>query len=286
MNIKKSTIAIVGLGLMGGSLAMALRKQFPGMNVCGVSRSRKKIALAKRKKIICAGYTTIKELAQAHTVDMYVIATPVSVIEKTLTLINAAAQPGTIVTDMGSTKQTVCRWGSRTKLKNIHFIGSHPMAGSHEAGLSAAHSALYANSFCFIVKDAKTNRKAFAIVKQLWESIKIKTIVLSAKEHDDIVSKVSHLPHIAALCLVDCVVKSKKPYRRFASTGFKDTTRIAQSEESIWIDILMTNNKNIARDIKALIVSLKKIAHLLDTNDRKRLYSFLGNTSKKRKSIT
>src|SRR3989338_904565 len=146
--MRSQTFVIIGLGLLGGSLGRALRQIFPKATVIGASRSRSKIRLAKRKGFITRGTTKLSEAVKFC--DCIFICTPVDTIPKFISQIDRFARSGTMVTDVGSTKAELIRWVEKKKFKNIHFVGSHPMAGSHLTGLQHATGDLYRSSFTFV----------------------------------------------------------------------------------------------------------------------------------------
>ncbi|MDD5085027.1 MAG: prephenate dehydrogenase/arogenate dehydrogenase family protein [Candidatus Omnitrophica bacterium] len=145
---RKKTFAVVGLGLMGGSLGLALKKRFKGCTVIGISRSQAKVREAKRRRMISWGTTDIGR--GVKDTDFVFVCTPVGSIPKYVEKIDRSAKPGCIVTDVGSTKETLMKWASHKKFRAIRFIGSHPMAGSHETGLRYVKGDLYDNSLVFI----------------------------------------------------------------------------------------------------------------------------------------
>lgn len=278
--MRKQTFAIVGLGLLGGSLAGALRKKFPSARVIGISRSASKLRDARRKKLITGGVHDLKEGVQSA--DFIFVCTPVDTIPKFISTIDQYAKPGATVTDVGSTKESLIRWVEKRKFRNIQFVGSHPMAGSHLTGLSHANSNLYRDSFTFVTTHRKVNQKALRSVISFWKKLCKKVVVISADQHDRIVAEISHLPHLLAALLVGSV--SSKSLA-FASSGFRDTTRVAQSDPRLWVPILLQNRKNMLRGLQQFSKLLNQVKSELSHSDMKRLSDFLASSARKRSQL-
>lgn len=234
------TIAIVGLGFMGSSLAAACRQKFPQSRIVGISRSLSARKIALRKKWV---HRAAQDLKQGVTeTDFVVICTPVDTLKKMLVAIDRYARSGTIVTDVGSVKGEIVRWAAKKKFRRIQFVGAHPMAGSHAQGIGAACENLYENSFTFVIRAPGVSRQTLAWVKSFWRRLSGRVIETTAEKHDLIVSQISHLPHALAVCLMLCVSPESL---RFAAQGFRDTTRIAQGHPSVWGPIFSANRKKI-----------------------------------------
>jgi len=279
-SMRRQTFAIVGLGLLGGSLAGALRKKFPGAHVTGISRSALKLRDAQRKKIITAGTRDLK--AGVQSADFIFICTPVDTIPKFISQIDRHAKPGAIVTDVGSTKGSLIRWVEKKRFKNIQFVGSHPMAGSHLTGLEHANSNLYQDSFTFVTAHRKVSRKALRSITVFWRRLCRKVVVVPADQHDQIVAEISHLPHLLAALLVGSV-SSKSLV--FASSGFRDTTRVAQSDPRLWVPILLSNRKNMLKGLQKFLKLLNQIKSALSRSDEKYLSAFLASSARKRSQV-
>jgi prephenate dehydrogenase len=280
MRTNQKTFLIVGLGLMGGSLAAALRKKFPHDRVIGTSRHQKTITLAKRKGLIHQGFVKLEPaVAQA---DFIFICGPVDIIPELISKVDCYAKPGTIVTHVGSTKRAIVRWAEKQHFKNIRFIGSHPLAGSHETGVSHSDQNLYKGAIVFLTPTPKTCRAALGKLSQIWKKLETKICTLAPEEHDKIVSEISHLPHAVASILVRAVSDSSLPY---AASGFLDTTRIAQGDPRLWAPIFQTNRGNLLKHLRLFERTLKQFINLAEINDKRKIKQFLEKSSKKRKGI-
>lgn len=274
------TFVIIGLGLIGGSLGAGLRKRFPGARILGISRSRRKIQLAKQRKLIHDGSTRLEEVLPRS--DVAFICTPVDSIAPIVAEVDRAARPGTIVTDVGSTKQTILRWADRQRFRNIWFVGSHPLAGSHLSGLEHSRANLFDRAFVFLTPTKRTDQRAKHVIASIWKRLGTRVHELSPELHDRVVSCVSHLPHAVASCLVNAVSGRSL---RFGASGFLDTTRVAQSDPTLWTPIFLSNRIHLARDLKRFRTVLDKLIYDLKRCDPAGIKRMLTIASCKRRQI-
>ena len=279
--LKNKTIVIVGLGLMGASLALALRKKFPRSHITGFSSSKDTLRKAKRSGIIQSGSTEAREVIPGA--DFVVLATPLSIEAKKILEIDRFAKPGLAVTDMGSVKGKLIQWSDKQKFKNIHFVGSHPMAGSHHRGLGAARPDLFQHSTCFVVKSKKTNLVALKKVIQFWKLICARIEVLDARTHDAIVARISHLPHVLASLLVK---GTDSKSLNFAGPGFRDTTRISQGDPGLWEEIISENSPLIEKELKIFRKDLDHFLACLRRGNRKKIFQILSQASRQRRNLS
>jgi prephenate dehydrogenase len=278
LNNKK--IVIVGLGLMGASLGLALRKKFPRAEVIGVSRSRATIQKAKRKGIIHRGTTRLEEaIPQA---DWVVLSTPLFVEIPTISSVDRLAKPGTVVTDVGSVKGRLTSWVQKQRFRNISFVGAHPMAGSHSRGLEAAQADLYGTAVCFVIRGKKTNTQALQKTVRFWKSVCRRVATIDAKTHDKVVARVSHLPHVAAALLLQSMEGTSLA---FAGQGLRDTTRIAQGDPGLWQEIMQENRANVAHELRTLQRAIGRFLALLQKGKKRQIFNILHQASQKRKKL-
>ena len=273
-------IAIIGLGLMGGSLAIALRRSKLRPYVIGISRSRSKINSAIRKGIISSGTTSLS--SGIREADLIVIATPVRTIPPLVSRIDRFAKHGAIVTDVGSTKSEILKSINRIDQKNIRFVGSHPMAGSHKTGLEAACPHLYDGACVFVIRDRSTDRTALKKIASMWRSVGARIETVSPRRHDEIAALVSQLPHVMAMTLVNMVPAKAL---RFAGSGFRDSTRVAQGDPLLWIDIVRTNRRFLIRGIENFSKRLKRFAQHLRSDRKRKLFYDLSRAKRIRTQI-
>ncbi|MFQ6617218.1 MAG: prephenate dehydrogenase/arogenate dehydrogenase family protein [Fidelibacterota bacterium] len=259
-------ITIVGVGLMGGSLGLALKRKGIGIEIVGIDEPR---VLNKALELgaIDSGFEpqSLREgLKRAH---LTFLAVPISRILKLIPDVAQFAEKGTIVTDVGSTKNKIVDLAAE-KLKNkVYFIGGHPMAGSERKGIEAADPFLFENVIWILTPIPGTPMDKLNTLSGIIEKIGAKTVVLDSSTHDEIAAGVSHLPQFIAVALVNMIGKYNELnplYLKMAAGGFRDVTRIASSPFEIWEDICRTNFNNIARYIDLFINQLKLLKRTRD----------------------
>jgi prephenate dehydrogenase len=278
--LQNKKIVIVGLGLMGASLGLAVRKAHPRAKVIGLSRTLETIHAARGKGVIHWGSTNLHEVIPQA--DFVVICTPVHTLASFIAEIDRFARKGTVVTDVGSAKEDVVNWADRQNFKNIRFVGSHPMAGSHERGLKAARPALYKDALCFVVHGKKTDRRALQRVVYFWKTICRDVHVIDSKLHDKVVAQVSHLPHVLSSLLVAGTDTKHLP---FVGPGFRDTTRIAKGNPELWHEIIRENRTNIERELKGFKKSIDTFLKDLQADKNERILHLLESAAKKRNKL-
>jgi prephenate dehydrogenase len=266
-------IAIVGTGLIGGSIALAIKKKRLTRLVIGVSRHRESLLLAKKIGAIDIGSQDINITKDA---DLVILATPVSTIIKSACRISKIVKPECIICDVGSTKEAIV---SKLTLLIPHFVGSHPLAGSEKRGIKNAATGLFKNSLCILTPVKSTDKKALLKIKKLWICLGAKVITISPKLHDQILSFVSHLPHVISFTLINSI---SPKYFRFSASSLKDTTRIAASDPGLWLDIFFSNRKNILAATQIFEHRLAELKKALINKDRKSLQRILVKAKDKR----
>lgn len=245
-------ITIIGVGLIGGSLGLALKEKKANFKIVGIDK-QEIIEKAIARGAIDEGTVNLKE--GIEEADIVIIATPVKTILNLLTQINPFLKKGCIVTDTGSTKQQIVQKANKVLSKDIFFIGGHPMAGSEEYGIDSANSHLFQDKTYILTPTKKSNLIAIEKISSLIKMIGGKRLILNSLEHDRIVGTVSHLPQIVAVSLVNMVSElvrkeNNNNYFKAVGEGFKDITRIASSPYKIWEDICDTNQENILEMIQ------------------------------------
>lgn len=274
----KKTFVIIGLGLLGGSLAAAIRRRFKSAKVIAASRTRRHIAFAKKKKFIHFGTTDLK--AALRGADFVLICTPVDTIPSLIEKIKRYAKPGTVVTDVGSTKNMIVRFADQKRLKRISFIGSHPLAGSHLTGVEHARADLFEGCHVFLTPTRHSDPKALRAIQAFWRKLNAHVHVVSPERHDRLVSEISHLPHAIAAALVHSVSGASL---RFAASGFLDATRIAQGDPNLWVPIFLTNRTHLISSLRRFKKALGNLETFLRTGSRRKLTRFLRSASQKRR---
>jgi prephenate dehydrogenase len=269
-------VAIVGTGLIGGSLALAIKKKRLANQVIGISRHKKNLIIAKKTGAIDRGS---QQLGIIKDVDLLVLATPVNKIITLAPRVARIIKKDCLVTDVGSTKEEIVSCLEKIFPK---YIGSHPLAGSEKRGIVNAQPNIFQDSLCLLTPTRNTDEHTLKKIKMLWNNLGAKIVLLSPKEHDKILSLTSHLPHMIAFSLINSVPKS---YLRFSSGGLKDTTRIAASESELWAGIALSNRRNILRAMDFFQASLLKIKSALQRKDAKQLSKILKEAKEKREKL-
>nr|MBU1328760.1 prephenate dehydrogenase [Candidatus Omnitrophota bacterium] len=273
-------ITIIGLGLIGGSLALAIKEKKLAKEVIGVSRRKSTINQAIKNKIV--DFATLDLEDGVKDSDFVIIATPVFKIAKIANQTAPFLKKGAILIDAGSTKKYIVKSIEKTKLKDLYFVGSHPIAGSERSGIKSADKNLFKGAYCILTETKNTNPKALNKVKKFWGELGMKVRVMSVDAHDRLLSKISHLPHAVAVSLVNSIGREGID---LAAGGFQDTTRIASGEPELWKDIFLTNKKNIVKDIGLLKKELFKIEAALKSNNSQDLLKLLGRAKSIRDSL-
>ncbi|SFS81158.1 prephenate dehydrogenase [Paenibacillus sp. BC26] len=237
-------IAIFGVGLIGGSLALCFKGK-PGLTVVGHSVRESSVAKYLERGVVDHATTSLREAAEGA--DFIFLCVPVGSLEQYVhDLSGLDLKPGCIITDVGSTKASVAATARNAQLGNAVFIGGHPMAGSERSGVEAASSYLFENAFYVLTPDASTAQRDIDSLTELLAYTKAHIVHVAPEEHDEIVGAISHLPHIIAVALVNLVRgynESNSLYSVLAAGGFRDITRIASSEPGVWRDILVNNRE-------------------------------------------
>ncbi len=273
-------VTIVGVGFMGGSLGLALKKHGLASEIVGVSHRQVTLDQALQLKAIDEGLTDLpKAVANA---DLVVLAAPVQAILQQFALINPHLKRGCLVTDMGSVKSEIVERAESVLAQPGMFVGSHPLAGSEKKGVEFAYADLFANARCIMTPTAKTTPVAKEKIKFMWTKLGCQVEVLAPEDHDKILAHVSHLPHLLAYALVGSIAKE---YLAHAPQGLKDSTRIAASSPQVWNDIFLTNPKNVINALDALVKDLALLRKAIIQRDQKVLLPYLERAKEKRDSI-
>jgi len=259
-------VSIVGIGLLGGSLALALREKYPNMTFLGVDKSvvHQKIALAK------GIVDRIVDLDEAiASSELVVLSTPVDVITKLLPTVLDKLPAGSTVIDFGSTKEQICAIADKHP-KRKQFVAVHPMAGTENSGPGAAFRELLPQQHCIICDRKKSSPDAVALVEALLKDIGMKIHYMNPVEHDLHLAYVSHLSHVSSFALGLTVLekeKNEKAIFRMAGTGFSSTVRLAKSSPQMWAPIFQQNKANVSRALGDYIEYLQKFKAAIDSED-------------------
>ena len=246
-------VAIIGVGLIGGSLGMILKQQHLADSVVGVGRRVENLKTAVDLQAIDRYVLEAKD--GVREADLVVLATPVDTYERHLKEWASYLSPGTIVTDVGSVKGSLVGQVEALLPPGVHFVGGHPIAGKEQTGVAAGSVDLYRGARCILTPTSQTNSDALATVRQLWERTGSIVLTMDPFLHDQVLGAVSHLPHAVAFALVNALTEinlettPSLDLLKYSGGGLRDTTRIAASSPEMWRDIFMWNRDNLVHMI-------------------------------------
>ncbi len=254
---KEPCISIVGLGLMGASLAMALRKRGYAGRLVAYARKEETRREALARGIVDEAFDDPD--AAIGVATLVVLCAPIRSCAELAVDVAPALKPGTLVTDVGSTKGWICRQMAGILPPGV-FVGSHPIAGSEKQGLQAASADLYENALTVVAGHLDVPEAAAARVADLWQSAGARTCRMDPEDHDRLLARTSHLPHVAAAALAKAIGRdSAEQVGAFCGTGFYDSTRVASGSIEMWNDILMTNAPAVAEELRAFKSEVERV---------------------------
>ena len=280
-------VCIIGCGLIGSSLARAIKKNNLAEKVVSSNRSdfvnKKVIEL----KIVDDSSSDTKKMVEES--DLIVIATPLSSYKDVILKIKDSLNKGTIVTDVGSVKESVINLVEKYIPENVSWIPSHPIAGTEESGPESGFSELFKNRWCILTPSQKAKEKDIELLKIFWEKVGSKVDIMESKQHDYILSITSHIPHLIAYNIVktslDFQDEKKSTIVKYSAGGLRDFTRIAASNPIMWRDIFIHNKNNTAKIIDKFIENLEDLKKAIKNEDGKTLEKIFMKTKKIRKDI-
>jgi prephenate dehydrogenase len=274
-------VTILGVGLLGGSIGLALRSAAPGCRIIGYGHRRQ--SLDKAREIGAIDAVELDPAAAVAGSDLVVLCTPVGTFEQILGQIAPALTPGALVTDVGSTKRSVVRSAESILLHEaVEFVGSHPIAGSEKRGVDFSRADLFSNQLCIVTPTAKTSRPALQRIEQFWEMLGMRIARLSPRDHDRLLADVSHLPHLLAAALV---AMQEDAALDLCGKGFLDTTRIAGGDGGLWRDILLDNADNLKTGLRRLRSQLSAVEKMLNAKSGDPLRKWLDDAAQRRQKL-
>ena len=272
----EQTIAIVGVGLIGGSLAAAIRQRKLARKIIGVGRNAARIEMARTSGLIDVASTDLTVVAPQA--DVMVFCTPVDQVAEGVRLAAGHARPECLLTDAGSVKQPICE-----DLADIHnFIGSHPIAGSHRQGFEAADGDLFNARTCVLTPGPEVSMPLLTRLDLFWRSVGMRTVNMTPADHDRALAMTSHLPHVAASALAGTL---SDQYRSLTGSGFRDSTRIAAGDPELWCGILLQNGGPIIAGIDRLQQQLAAFRHAIANRDSAGIQQLLVSGQQNRLSL-
>ncbi len=276
-------ITLAGVGFLGGSLGLAIKQRGLAKKVDGFVRRSASIAECDQLGVV--DHASGDPLRAVENADLLVLCTPLAQMREVLQKMLPALKRGAIVTDVGSVKANVVQ-----ELEPLvaeaggHFVGSHPMAGTEKMGVSAARADLFVNAVCVITPTPRSSPDAIARVEQFWRAVGGCPLRMTPEEHDDLVSRSSHLPHVVAAELANYVLSPAHPKEQaiLCANGFRDTTRIASGSPEMWRDIALANRSNLTRVLGVFLEDLQEFRLALEKADSKAVAEFFEKAKQRR----
>lgn len=279
-------LAVVGVGLIGGSFALALKQAGLVGEVVGIGRGRANLETACERGIID---TFTHSLAEGVAgADVVFLATPVQTLAQVTAELVPYMKPGAVLTDGGSVKGSVIAAIEPLLPENIHFVPGHPVAGTEKSGSAAAFATLYRGRRCILTPTPRTDTRALALVKQLWQAAGSEVVVMTPEKHDHVLAGISHLPHMVAYALVDAVANcgdEDENILNYSAGGFRDFTRIASSDPTMWRDIALTNRSALLEVIEIFEKSLSQVKRDIADGNGEALFGFFLKAKQRRDAI-
>ncbi len=274
--IRWNKVALIGLGLLGGSLGLALRKNGLANRIEGYVRRPEAIKEACDLGVVDSASCDLSHVVYGS--DLVVLCTPLAQMAELSSRMCRDIQPGSLITDVGSVKGSLVR-----ELEPIfeesgaQFVGSHPMAGGEKMGMSAARGDLFHDAVCVVTPTERTAKERIEDVRSLWTGVGSRVLIMDADQHDVFVSRTSHLPHVVAAALARVVLdrKHSRDQEQLCAGGFRDTTRIASGSPEMWRDIALSNRENLLVAVETLQKEIESLRLALERNDSTAMMDFL-----------
>ncbi|MDE3066891.1 MAG: prephenate dehydrogenase/arogenate dehydrogenase family protein [Verrucomicrobiota bacterium] len=276
-------ISIIGVGLLGGSIGLAARKTRLAGEVAGFVRREKSVAECEKYGV--TDYATTDLLAAVSNADVVILCIPLAQMRPLAEKFLPALSRDAVVTDVGSVKTGVVRELEPLVARaGAHFVGSHPMAGAEKTGVAAARENLFDKAVCVLTPTKKSTATAVRRVEQFWKALGARALKLPPEQHDVLVGRSSHLPHIVAATLASLVLDPARPkaQAQLCANGFRDTTRIASGSPEMWRDIALANRRNLAKSLNRFIAGLRQFQKSLDRADAKAISKFFERAKSRR----
>jgi len=273
-------VTVIGLGLLGGSIGLSILRSLSKVKVIGYTHRQK---TREKARALSVADIVVDDIAvSVGRSDLVILATPIYTFESIFSRISDSLKEGCIVTDVGSTKTLPHNWAAQSLPGTVHYIGSHPIAGSEQRGVEYARDDLFEKANCIITATRSTDQQAVKTLEEFWQSLGCHTHRMSPKQHDRVFADVSHLPHITAASLINAGNKSEL---KWAGKGFIDTSRIASGPANIWADIFIANSQNCLAAIEKVIAELEKFKAAMGDADRDEITRLLRRARNKRANM-
>jgi len=278
-------LAVVGVGLIGGSFSLALKEAGVVGQVIGVDSDAENLEKALSLNLVDVISPHLDAVANA---DVVVLATPVQVMKEIVGDLTARMKKGAVLTDCGSVKAEIVHCIESVLPESLHYVPGHPISGTEKSGAEAAFSTLFKERRCILSPTMRTDPAALNLVRQLWEAAGSEVVLMDIEKHDRVLAAISHLPHMVAYSLVNAVGsydKYKENLLHYSAGGFKDFTRIASSDPVMWRDIALTNREAILEMIDLFSGYLTHLRDDVEAGNGEDLLAFFQSSKNSRDAI-
>ena len=280
-------VCIIGCGLIGSSIARAIKKYNLAEKVVSSNRSDEVNRKVIELNIVDNSSQDVKKMVDGS--DLIIIATPLSSYEDVILKIKNSLNSGSILTDVGSVKENVMKLVEKNLPEDISWIPSHPIAGTEESGPDSGFAELFKNRWCILTPNNTANQKDINLIKKFWEKLGSKVDIMDASQHDYILSVTSHIPHLIAYNIVNTSIsiqdEKKSHIVKYSAGGLRDFTRIAASNPIMWRDVFIENKENTSKMIDKFIENLEDLKKAIESEDGQKLEEIFTKTKKIRKDI-
>ena len=280
-------VLIIGIGLIGSSIALSLKKNGIAKKVIGYSKTEKTRKIAKKKNIVDVVINKISD--RISDIDLIIICTPLSTYEKIFKLIDPHLSKQTIVTDVGSAKSLIIKNFRRSKGREYDFIPAHPIAGTEQSGPNAGFHELFIDRWCIITPIRENKKRNINTIKKMWKLMGSNVEIMTPDRHDQTMAITSHLPHLIAYNIVSTAADienvTKSDVIKYSASGFRDFTRIAASDPTMWRDVLLNNKDALLEVISRFSEDLSMLQKAIRWDDGDTLYKLFSKTRKIRNKI-
>ncbi len=285
-NLYIDKLAVVGVGLIGGSLALALKEAGAVGHVVGIGRGLPNLETALRLGVVDSFTQDLVEgVADA---DVVFLATPVQSLGTVAEQAMPYLKPGAIITDGGSVKQAVIDAIEPHLRDDVHFVPGHPIAGTEDSGAEAAFATLYRERRCILTPTERTAEEALERIRQMWQLVGSQVVVMDVDKHDRVLAAISHLPHMVAYALVNAVGaydRYDESILEYSAGGFRDFTRIASSDPTMWRDIAQSNREALLEMMEQFETFFAELKEDVATGSGERLFEFFRRSKQSRDEI-
>ena len=275
-------VAIVGTGLIGGSMGMDLRERGLAGDVVGIGR--RQVSVDRALDAGACDEVTLDTREGVNGADLVVLATPIGALSHVLPSVVEGMDSGCTLTDVASSKGSVVEEvrGALADRDDLHYVPTHPMAGSEQTGPTAARTGLFEDCVCIFTPLPETPEDAVRRMRSLWQVLGAEVVDMQPRQHDKLVARISHLPHLAAAALVE---GAERDDLWFAGGGLMDTTRVAGSDPDLWCDIYESNREEVCRALDKHIELARRMRNMLEEDELSELRELLDRARRKRKQM-